>query len=50
MVELLRCGYAAMTGWIDSKICGKISFDSLGVKIWGIIWLVGVYCKSNSLR
>ena len=45
-----------MTGWIANKIWRKIIFENLGggalslklnIKIWGIVWLVGVYCESD---
>ena len=47
-----------MTGWIASRIWRKIIFENLGGggggfkfktehKIWGIVWLVGVYCESD---
>ena len=46
-----------MTGWIGSKIWRKIVFEKLGsfkfeieTRIWGIVWLVGVYCESDSPR
>ena len=46
-----------MTGWIASKICSKIILERLGDykletrhKAWGIMWLVGIYCKSDGPR
>ena len=45
-----------MTGWIPSRIWKKIFFENLGEggfkfktehKIWGIVWLVGVYSESG---
>ena len=45
-----------MTGWISSKIWRKIIFENLGGKfetehkIWGIVWLIGVYCESDGPR
>ena len=46
-----------MTGWIASKIWRKIIFENLGAlslktehKIRGIVWLMGIYCKSDGPR
>ena len=53
-----------MTGWIASKIWRKIILRAWGGgggggggvkcetehRIWGIVWLVGVYCESDGPR